>query len=404
MAKVSKRTWKTPGGEKRTAFVLTYMDGEGQRHRQQFAKKSDADAERVRIEGQLACGVHVPDKNSLDVSAAALAFLSDFHELVKSGKRERSTLGAYDRQVKLHLLKYEISKIKLSRLSGPDCMRYARSLETDLSDAMATRVYSMFRQIIKFSQAAGWISTNPADAITIRTKGEAREEGGELVIPPKEQLRRLYETAKTFDNDGMAEALVSVLMFAGLRASELRGLPRRNLFLSENKLKVTQRADEDNIIGPVKTKNSMRTVPIPPSTVQALKHWLKSAPPSKDGIVFPTKGDARLSTGTRRVGGGVWNYHNIYNRLWVPLMTAADLVEWIDNGNGGKKPRPFFALHTLRHVAVSLWIEQGATPKQITTWAGHASIQFTMDTYGKLWSDADSDQAIARAAQASIIG
>ncbi|MBR9970845.1 tyrosine-type recombinase/integrase [Magnetospirillum sulfuroxidans] len=398
MAKVSKRSWKTPSGDKRTAFVLTYQDGNGQRHRKQFAKKTDADAERVRVEGQLSSGIHVPDKNSLDVTGAALAFLADFQALVLAGKRERSTLDAYERQVELHLKKYEISKIKLSRLSGPDCTRYGRALEADLSDAMATRVYAMFRQIIKFAQGAGWIAANPSDAVTIRTKGEARTEEDEVYIPPKEQLRRLYETARTFDDDGLAEAMVSVLMFAGLRASELRGLSRRNLFLADSKLKVTQRADEYNIIGPVKTKNALRTVPIPPSTTQALKHWLKSAPTSTLGLVFPTKG------GSRGGGGGVWNYHNIYNRLWVPLLTAAELVEWADDGNSGKKARPFFALHTLRHVAVSLWIEQGATPKQVTKWAGHASYQFTQDTYGHLWSDADSDQAIARAAQASIIG
>jgi len=398
MAKVAKRTWKTPSGEKRTAFVLTYMDANGRRHRKQFAKKADADAERVRIEGQLACGVHVPDKYSIDVSTAAKAFLADFQALVSAGKRERSTLDAYSRQVALHLDKYEISKIKLSRLSGPDCTRYARALEAEVSDAMAIRVYAMFRQIIKFAQGMGWIAANPSDAVTIRTRGEARTEDEEVYIPPKDQLRSLYEAARVFDDDGLAEAMVSVLMFAGLRASELRGLPRRNLYLTENQIKVTQRADDYGRIGPVKTKNALRTVTVPPAVTQALKRWLKSAPASPLGLVFPTKGGARGQP------GGVWNYHNIYNRLWVPLMTAAGLVEWVDDSKGNLKPRPYFALHTLRHVAVSLWIEQGATPKQVTKWAGHASYQFTQDVYGHLWSDAASDQAIARAAQASIIG
>lgn len=404
MAKVSKRTWTTPSGEKRTAFALTYMDADGQRHRKQYAKKSDADAERIRIEGQLSCGIHVPDKASIDVATAAKVFLADFQDLVREGRREQSSFDAYARQVRLHLDPYDIGKVKLSRLSGPDCARYGRSLEINLTDAMASRVFSMFRTIIKFSQSKGWIATNPAESVTIRTKGDARTEDDEVYIPPKDQLRRLYDTARSFDDDGQAEALVSVLMFAGLRASELRGLTRRNLFLADHKIKITQRADENGILGPVKTKNALRTITIPPSTCQALKHWLKTAPASSLGLVFPTRGDARLSSGKRRNGGGVWNYHNIYNRLWVPLMTAAALVDWIDDDKGGTKARPYFALHTLRHVAVSLWIEQGATPKQVTKWAGHASYQFTQDVYGHLWSDAESDQAIARAAQASIIG
>lgn len=86
-------------------------------------------------------------------------------------------------------------------------------------------------------------------------------------------------------------------------------------------------------------------------------------------------------------------------------MTAAGLVTTTTDAETGQdKAHPDFALHTLRHVAVSLWIEQGATPKQVQTWAGHASIQFTMDTYGHLWADPTSDHAIATAAQRTILG
>ena len=43
-------------------------------------------------------------------------------------------------------------------------------------------------------------------------------------------------------------------------------------------------------------------------------------------------------------------------------------------------------------------------PKQVQTWIGHANIQFTMDTYGHLWADPDSDRAIAAAAERSLLG
>lgn len=391
MATVRKRAWTTRLGEKKTAWDLTYMDALGARHRKQFARKADADAERVRVEGQLAGGIHVPDRDSRSVADAAKAFLSDFQTLVTAGKRERATLSAYDQQVRHHLEPYSIAARKLSRLNGPDCTSYARALESTLSDAMATRVFALFRQIMKFAQASGWLASNPSAAVTIRTSGD-RDDDDAVFIPPKAQLKALYTAAKDFDAAGQAEALVTVLMFAGLRASELRGLPRKNLFLADCRVKVTQRADRWQVIGPVKTKKALRTVPIPSAPVQALKRWLMSAPPSELGLVFPTG------------AGTVQSYTNLYNRLWVPLMTAAGLVTWVDDETGQAKAKPFFALHTLRHVAVSLWIEQGASPKQVTTWAGHASIQFTQDTYGHLWTDAASDQAIASAAQQSVLG
>lgn len=383
MASVSKRTWKTPNGEKRTAFVFTYQDGNGQRHRTQFARKADAEAERIRVEGELAGGIHVPDKASLTVADAAMRFLADFHTLVRTGKRERSTYDAYETQVERHLKPYAVSSRKLSRLNGPDCTAYARALEENLSDAMATRVFTLFRQILRFAQSHGWIVAAPAEAVSIRTAGDRTDEDS-VVIPPKAQLKALYETARDFDTTGQAEAMVAVLMFAGLRASELRGLPRRDLFLADGRIRVSQRADRWQTIGAVKTANGRRTVTVAPLVVDALKRWLKSAPPSDLGLVFPT------GVGT------VESYTNLYHRLWTPLMVKAGLT--------AADGKPLFALHALRHVACSLWIEQGATPKQVTTWAGHASIQFTMDRYGHLWSDPTADSAIAAAAQRAIFG
>lgn len=39
--------------------------------------------------------------------------------------------------------------------------------------------------------------------------------------------------------------------------------------------------------------------------------------------------------------------------------------------------------HDLRHFAVSLWIKQGFSIKEIKTFTGHSSIQMTMERYGQ---------------------
>ncbi|WP_082700442.1 site-specific integrase [Magnetospirillum sp. XM-1] len=390
MAKVTKRTWTTGAGEARTAWRLSYYDRDGQRHMKQFARKADAEAERVLVEGQLATGLHVPDKASITVLDAAKAFLADFADLVQSGKRERSSLEAYRRQVKWHLEPYAVAALKLSRLTGPDCVTYGRALEASVSDAMATRVFAMFRLILKHAQGAGWIASNPGTAVSIRTSGEREDEGVE--IPPKAALKALWEAAAKFDSTGRATAMVALLMFGGLRASELRGLPRRDLLLSESKVRVSQRADNWQKIGTVKSKKSRRSVTLPPAAVVALKRWVLAVPKNELGLIFPTG------------AGTVESYANIYHRTWVPLMVAAGLADVEKREGEDDYHRPHFALHALRHVAVSLWIEQGASPKQVSTWAGHASIQFTMDRYGHLWDDPVGAQAIARGAERSIIG
>lgn len=389
MATIRKRTWTSPSGETKTAWVFSYLDRHGKQHRKQFKSKKDAEAERVRVEGEIARGVHVPDRSSITVHDAARAFLSDFEELVQVGKRERSTFMGYDQHVRLHIAETETAGIKLSRLTSPDCVAFARELERKLSTQMSIKVLSSFKSVIRFANMQGWIAHDPSNGVSIRTAGE-RVDGGEILIPSKEELQNLLEAARQFDNSGRAEAFVSVLLFAGLRISELRGLRRKDLQLSKSRLQVRQRADRWQILGPVKTKNSRRTVPLSKQTIRVLKHWLVASPHSKQDLVFPTG------------AGNPESYGNLYNRLWRPLSLAADMAYVGKRPNGTKLVQPYYGLHALRHAAVSLWIEQGVPPKKVMTWAGHASIQFTMDTYGHLWEDPEGDSLVADAIETSL--
>jgi hypothetical protein len=62
-------------------------------------------------------------------------------------------------------------------------------------------------------------------------------------------------------------------------------------------------------------------------------------------------------------------------RFWLPAVKAAGL-------DG-------LRIHDLRHTAVALWIAAGANPKEVAARAGDASVSFTLDRYGHLYSEAD---------------
>jgi integrase len=57
----------------------------------------------------------------------------------------------------------------------------------------------------------------------------------------------------------------------------------------------------------------------------------------------------------------------------------------------------------LRHFAVSLWIEQGFSIKEVITFEGHSSIQMTMERYGHLFPSPDHQNAIAMV-EAKLLG
>lgn len=50
--------------------------------------------------------------------------------------------------------------------------------------------------------------------------------------------------------------------------------------------------------------------------------------------------------------------------------------------------------HALRHFAVSCWIEAGLSQKTVQTFAGHSSLQVTMDRYGHLFKSEDHSRAM----------
>ena len=66
-------------------------------------------------------------------------------------------------------------------------------------------------------------------------------------------------------------------------------------------------------------------------------------------------------------------------------------------------PPERFNWHALRHFAVSCWIEAGLTPKTVQTFAGHSSLQVTMDRYGHLFKSEDHKRAMEEIA-AEMLG
>lgn len=80
---------------------------------------------------------------------------------------------------------------------------------------------------------------------------------------------------------------------------------------------------------------------------------------------------------------------------WIPLLERAGLLDRVKDRKGKVRPVLAFYPHVLRHVAASLWIEQGLQPKKVQELLGHATLSMTMDLYGHLWRDNDEDEAIA---------
>jgi integrase len=116
----------------------------------------------------------------------------------------------------------------------------------------------------------------------------------------------------------------------------------------------------------------MRTIPLSKQLVLMLKEWkLRTKRKKADDLVFPNK------------RGWYTNHDNMVKRKFHPLF---DLVEKkYEQDHLDSSPPERFNWHALRHFAVSCWIEADLKPKTVQTFAGHSSLQVTMDRYGHLF-------------------
>ena len=94
---IRRRKWTTAKGVEREAWIVDYVDGQGQRHIETFAKKKEADEYHAAVKVDVAKGIHTPASKSKTVAEAA----ADWLALVEREGRERSTLDQYRQHVRL---------------------------------------------------------------------------------------------------------------------------------------------------------------------------------------------------------------------------------------------------------------------------------------------------------------
>jgi len=418
MAYIRKR--KLPSGKVR--FQTVWTDASGKRVSEMFDTSREANAKRIEVEGSR-------PTSSAPFRQLATDYLEYMQSLVDTGERERSYIDMLRSHINNHILSdAELADTRCSSLGTPEAQLFLNRLIGRVNAKSITKIRTTLSQICKHGARSGWLSSNPIRDTEVKVK--RRPDAGKdasFELPSREQLKALIEGARSFDDTGRALAVVQILMFGGLRMSELRGLPREACHLKGDrpKLEIYQRADRYNVIGSVKSAASRREVDLGPETAQALRLWLLKAPKPQ-----PKKLSRRAALADRRAGneraqageiiastdasaplmafpnesGGIWSYPSFRAWFWTPLMNHCGLVaatladEHIRNNAAANADykAPLFGPHTLRHVYASLQIEQGISPKRLQKLIGHATLKMTLDTYGHLWPDEDADRQRAR--------
>jgi integrase len=402
---VRKRTWTNAKGETKDAWVVDYVDQQGLRHIETFARKKEADERHAAIKVEVSKGIHTPSSRSITVSQAA----NDWLNFIELEERERSTLALYRQVVEQHIVP-RIGKEKLAKLTNPRINAFRDELLRTCSRRLAKRVLTNLKSILRDAQRRGNVAQNVADGVTIAAdkRGDGRLEVG-IDIPTPTEISKILAAAAP----GWKRALLVTAVFTGLRSSELRGLRWTDVDLAKGELQVRQRADRYNAIGRPKSRLSTRTIPIGPFVVNTLREWKLKCPGrdtgKKDAEENPIK-EQHLVFPTRT--GRIASRSNIIIAVLWPTQIAANVTAPVLDGDGkpviAKDGSPaakakYTGLHALRHFYASWCINRKVDgglelpAKMVQERLGHANIAMTLDTYGHLFPRGDDGKELAEA-------
>ncbi|NDW07457.1 site-specific integrase [Jiella pacifica] len=377
---VRKRTWSNGKGDVRTGWQYDFCDLNGKRQRKQFRTKREADAFRVKIEGQLAGGSFRGESQTTTVRDLALTYLA--HAEGRSIRGERFTRGhlltvtghiwnyicpdaehRVKRKVKTQVRLFEdgVGHLKLAHLTTRAIGDLRDRLRNVGVGVITTRkILSTLSAMLAFAVSKDLVAFNPATGIRVIGR---RDEGAKKIVPPsKEAMRAIIAVA---DPDFRVQIIFAAA--SAVRAGEHHALRWRHIDFEAGEVAIETRVDVWGEEDTTKTTAGVRTVPLASSVLTMLKEWrLRSRFGRDDDLVFPNR------------RGGYLGHGSMVKRKFYPLFRKLEKLHQTAPSEHAPAPKRF-NWHALRHFGISTWIEADLKPKTIQTFAGHSSLQVTMD-------------------------
>ena len=348
-----------PGRVRRVVhYKVRYRDPDGRAHGETFARRVDAERRRTEIEASLVSATWLdPRRGEITLADWARDWLPTRHDL-------RATTWARLETTMERQVLPRFGSTPLRRITNGEVRMWVRDLLAQgLSAATVRKAVFALRQCLAAAVADGRLTTNPADAVPLPTE---RPRPARYLSQP--EVERLVAAMPR-----RYQALVLVGAYAGLRWGEAAGLRRRDIDPLRSRIRVTGTAVQ--IRGVVtldnepKTTRSRRTIPVARSVMARIEQHLDEFVGVRaDDLVF-----------TAPTGGPL--FRAFTQTVLRPAVQRAGLDD--------------ITFHGLRHSFVAILVAAGCNVREVSEWAGHNSVAFTLTRYGGLFEDG-SDAAVDR--------
>lgn len=284
-----------------------------------------------------------------------------------NGKKE-GTIHNYYVCYDNHIKGSPVEKIRLRDLNALDIQDYYSSIINTKGLNVVKSIHKTICPCIRYAFANQKIMVDFSRAIKIPTPIEKDEEEDPSSVLTRDEQSLFVQAIK----GATYEVLFLTALNTGLRIGELLALTwddidfeKKEISVNKQMIYVKDRTLKKyvNKVTSPKTKNSVRTVPIPAFLLQRLKE-LKIKELEKKMRLQNKYANLHLVFGAKL--GGYLAFSSVRTSLNTIL---------IDNQIN------HFKIHTLRHTYATRLFELGEQPKTVQSLLGHSDISMTMNIY-----------------------
>lgn len=338
--------------DKHGQWWAAYDDETGAKRRHRAATRQDAETYLAEINRALARQIRVSAGQQSIQMFVEEWFNALIVARVESGELKHVTAETYQDVIELHILPHLGAK-RLCDLTVFDVLSWRNALARTVSPNRAGRALQLLRSALRTAVEWQLISLNPADSVHA-PRATTYFEASPLTI---DQARALLALPLPHGLD----VLLHLALVSGMRRGELLGLRAGDIDLLARQITIRQqlqhRGQGKLSLTTLKTRTSMRTIPIPPRLTARLARHLDALPiPASDiarGLAFLNSDGLPITP-------------NRLDHVWARQIRAAAQLT------------PTTRLHDVRH-SVASWLaeEARATDATIRALIGHGAQTMT---------------------------
>jgi integrase len=282
-------------------------------------------------------------------------------------KISEETRELYESYLRTHLIPL-LGNLQISKITAHHIDNFITELESKgLAKNTIKRIFSVVNASLNSAALKDVIVKNVALKVE-----KPRAEKKQLIIWEPDYVIDFLE--KTED-ESRYWIVIYLAVMTGMRQGEILGLRWSDIDFENRTLSIQQTVTRKRKIKPgAKNKVSARAVALSNDTIKALQEHRKTIVADKLKAVDYLKHDLVVCT----TFGGPATCRAI-QKVWDRLIT--------------KYKAPKITFHDLRHTHASLLIKQGVHIKVISERLGHSSVAITMDLYGHLMQNMQSEAA-----------